>query len=100
MAQRVLLLLPTNTYRAGDFLAAAERLGVDAVVGSERRQALQDIAPGRTLTLTLHRPETAVRQILEFAARRSRSVWGRKSRKSTRPAECPRKTGLSVLTKP
>lgn len=74
MAQRVLLLLPTNTYRAGDFLAAAERLGVDAVVGSERRQALQDIAPGRTLTLTLHRPETAVRQILEFAARRSLSA--------------------------
>ena len=37
---RVLLLLPTETYRAKDFLAAAKRLGVDVVVGSERRQAL------------------------------------------------------------
>jgi len=40
------------------------------VVGSERRQALQDIAPGRTLTLSLHRPETAARQIADFAAGR------------------------------
>ena len=31
---RVLLLLPTETYRAKDFLGAAERLGVDVVVGS------------------------------------------------------------------
>ncbi len=44
------------------------------MVGSGRRQALQDIAPGRTLTLTLHRPETAVRQILEFTAGRSLSA--------------------------
>jgi biotin carboxylase len=71
---RVLLLLPTNTYRATDFLEAAERLGIDAVAGSERRQALQDIAPGRTLTLTLHRPESAARQITEFAARRPLSA--------------------------
>ncbi len=44
------------------------------MVGSERRQALQDIAPGRTLTLMLQRPETAAQQILEFAARRSLSA--------------------------
>jgi len=44
------------------------------VVGSERRQALQDIAPGRTLTLTLQRPETAARQIAEFAAGRPLSA--------------------------
>lgn len=44
------------------------------MVGSERRQALQDIAPGRTLTLTLHRPEIATRQIVEFAADRPLSA--------------------------
>ena len=37
---RVLLLLPTGTYRAADFAAAAGRLGVEVVVGSERRQAM------------------------------------------------------------
>lgn len=37
---RVLLLLPTATYRATDFTAAAGRLGVEVVVGSERRQAM------------------------------------------------------------
>jgi len=33
-----LLLLPTATYRATDFLAAARALDVDVVVGSERRR--------------------------------------------------------------
>lgn len=32
-------LLPTATYRAPDFLAAARRLGVEVVVGSEESQA-------------------------------------------------------------
>ena len=32
---RVLLLLPTSTYRAPDFVRAAARLGVEVVVGSE-----------------------------------------------------------------
>lgn len=36
MRSRVLLVLPTTTYRAGAFLDAARRLGVEAVVASER----------------------------------------------------------------
>ncbi len=39
---RVLLLLPTATYRARDFLAAARRLGLDVVVGSEQAQVVGD----------------------------------------------------------
>jgi biotin carboxylase len=62
-APRVLLLLPTNSYKAADFLAAAESLGVEAIVGSEQRQALEDIAPGRTVTLDLRDPAGAARQI-------------------------------------
>jgi len=34
-APRVLLLVPARTYRAADFLAAAGRMGVDLVVGSD-----------------------------------------------------------------
>ena len=37
---RVLLLLPTSTYRAPDFVDAAQRLGVEVVVGSEFKQAM------------------------------------------------------------
>jgi hypothetical protein len=32
---RVLLLVPARTYRAADFLAAADRLGLDLIVGSD-----------------------------------------------------------------
>ena len=64
---RVLLLLPTNTYKAADFLAAAERLGVDALVGAEQRQALEEVAPNRTLTLDLANPAAAARQIAGHA---------------------------------
>ncbi len=48
---RLLLLIPTTSYRVADFMAAAERLGVEVVVGSDRRSVLEDFAPGRTLTL-------------------------------------------------
>ena len=37
---RVLLILPTATYRAPDFLAAARALGVEVIVGSEQPQAM------------------------------------------------------------
>ena len=45
---RVLLLLPTATYRAPDFVAAARALGVEVVVGSERaaRRCGRDGRPG------------------------------------------------------
>jgi biotin carboxylase len=67
----VLLLLPTTTYRAHDFLEAAGRLGVETVVGSDRKQALEDIAPERSLTLDLRDPQAAASQIARFAASRS-----------------------------
>ncbi|HEV8122501.1 MAG TPA: ATP-grasp domain-containing protein [Candidatus Polarisedimenticolia bacterium] len=68
---RVLLLLPTHTYKAADFLEAAARLGVEAVVGSERRQALEGVAPaGGTLTLTLEDPAVAAAEIAAFARQR------------------------------
>jgi biotin carboxylase len=64
----VLLLLPATTYRARDFIQAAERLGVETVVGSDRRQALQDLQPARGVTLDRRDPATAASQIVAFAA--------------------------------
>ncbi len=60
---RVLLLLPTATYRAADFVAAAARLGVEVVVGSEHRQALSRSMSDRAVVVPLDRPGAAVEAI-------------------------------------
>jgi biotin carboxylase len=64
---RLLLLLPTATYRAGDFLAAAQALGAEVVVASERR--LVSIGDDQ-LTLDLRRPEAAAEAIAAAAEER------------------------------
>jgi biotin carboxylase len=66
---RVLLVLPSATYRAPDFLDAAARLGAEVVVGSEHRQALSESMGDRSVTLTLSRPEMAADQIARLAER-------------------------------
>jgi biotin carboxylase len=66
---RVLLLLPSATYRAPDFLAAARDLGVEVVVASDRRQALSGVLGDRALTLNLRRPEEAAERIVALAER-------------------------------
>ena len=68
---RVLLLLPTETYRAKDFLAAAERLGVDVVVGSERRQALADTMGDRAVVVPLANVDAAAEIIFTLHQRRA-----------------------------
>lgn len=49
--ERVLLLLSSSSYRAEDFLSAAERLRVEVTVGSDYRAALADQAYGSTIQL-------------------------------------------------
>ena len=64
---RLLLLLPTATYRAADFLTAARALGAEVVVASERRL----VSMGDTqLTLDLRRPEVAAEAIAAVAKER------------------------------
>jgi biotin carboxylase len=67
---RVLLILPTATYRAPDFLDAAAKLGVEVVVASEHRQALSEGMGDRALVVSLRQPLRAAAQI-EHLARRS-----------------------------
>jgi len=69
MAERVLLLIPTTSYKTRDFMDAAARLGVEVVVGSDRRQALETTMPGHTLTLDFRDPERRLGEILELARR-------------------------------
>jgi biotin carboxylase len=66
---RVLLLLPTATYRAADFLQAAEALGAEVVVASEREQALAGLMGERALTLDLRHPEVAAGAIVALSER-------------------------------
>ena len=49
----MLLLLPTSTYRATDFVEAAGRLGAEVVVGSEVAQAMADDMGDRALVVPL-----------------------------------------------
>ena len=67
---RVLLLLPTSTYRAPDFVAAAAALGVEVVVGSEQAQAMAAAMGDRALVVPLSDPAGAA-DAIEALHRRS-----------------------------
>jgi biotin carboxylase len=66
---RVLLLLPSGTYKAPDFLEAARRLGVDVVVASETEQTLADAMGDRALVVDLADPSGSAKKIAALAAR-------------------------------
>jgi biotin carboxylase len=67
---RVLLLLPSGTYKAPDFLAAAARLDVDVVVASDTEQTLAEAMGDRALVVDLADPPGAAGAIGALAARR------------------------------
>src|SRR5687768_14540506 len=64
---RLLLLVPTTSYRADDFMEAAGRLGVDVTVATEHASTLQRQNPGALLSLDFAHPEQSVRRAVEFA---------------------------------
>jgi len=66
---RVLLLSTTTSYRAGAFLEAARKLGVDVVVGSDQPQALAALHPAGHLTLDFSDPVRAAQEVVAFAGR-------------------------------
>jgi biotin carboxylase len=66
---RVLIILPSATYRAADFTKAAAGLGVDLVVASDRRQAMSGFLGDRALVLPLKRPEEAAQRVVEHDQR-------------------------------
>ena len=68
----LLLLVPTRSYRTDDFTAAAARLGVPMVVGSDRCHRLEEAfgATPEMLSLDYRRPARAAEQIAAAARRR------------------------------
>ena len=64
---RLLLLLPTATYRTAAFVEAARRLGVDLTVASERPSTFQAANPTGLVTLDFSHPDVAAQQARAFA---------------------------------
>jgi len=66
---RLLLLLPTTTYRTTAFVEAARRIGAELTVASERPSTLEAANPAGLLTLAFQHPERAADQAHDFARR-------------------------------
>src|SRR2546427_9517949 len=64
---RLLLLLPTVTYRTVAFVEAARRLGVDVTVASERPSTFERANPTGLVTLDFADPTHAATQARAFA---------------------------------
>jgi biotin carboxylase len=72
----LLLLVPTTSYRLDDFQAAARRLGVPLLLGTDRCHCIEEAfgAEADLLSLDYRRPARAAAQIVEAA--RARPIRG------------------------
>jgi biotin carboxylase len=64
-----MLLMPATSYRAGDFMAAARRLGADVIVASDHAQVLAAFTGDQCLHVGLTPTEDNLRTIVEHALR-------------------------------
>lgn len=65
---RLLLLIFIMSYRVADFLAAAERIGIEVVIGCDEASVVEEISHGHALTLDFTDAEDGARRIAAFAA--------------------------------
>jgi biotin carboxylase len=68
-ASRLLLLLPTTTYRTEAFVEAAGRLGVELVCASERPSTFEALSPDSLLTLDFADLQASAATVADFARR-------------------------------
>ena len=69
MNDRLLLLLPTTTYRTQAFVDAATKLGVDLVCAADQPNVFEESAPDHLVTLDFNNPERAAARIAELHRR-------------------------------
>src|SRR2546422_10852064 len=82
---RLLLLLPTTTYRTTAFVEAARQIGVELTVASEQASTLEAVNPAGLLTLDFEQPERAADAVRVFATQYPiDGVVGVEDRKSRR----------------
>ena len=65
---RVLIVLPSASYRVADFVAAAKTLRVEAVIATDAAQVMAADMAHRLVRIDPRRPEWSARRIVEFAA--------------------------------
>jgi ATP-grasp N-terminal domain len=68
MPGRVLILAATTAYQVDDLTAAAERLGLEPVLGTDRCHVLAEVWPAGALALDFRDPRRAAEQVLDAAA--------------------------------
>lgn len=61
--------MASTTYKAADFLRAADHLGIAVSVGSDHEASLEEEAPGSTLALDFADPAASIAAIAELHAR-------------------------------
>lgn len=66
--RRVMLLIPGSSYRAADFMQAAAKLDITAVVGSDEWNPLQDLQPANYAELNFTDVDKGVEQLEAFAS--------------------------------
>src|SRR3972149_2662795 len=64
---RILLLIPSRTYRTADFIEAASALDIEVVVGMEERPAVADVMGERWLALSLTDVASGRQAIVDYA---------------------------------
>lgn len=66
---RVLIVLPSASYRSADFVAAAKTLRVEAVIATDASQVMREQMGQRLVRVDPRRPEWSAGRIVEFAQR-------------------------------
>ena len=69
MTPRLLLFLPSTTYRAAAFIEAARCLGIDLTVATDHRSVFDTAQPDKLLALDFGRPESVREQVRAFSGR-------------------------------
>ncbi len=67
--RRVVLIIPSATYRATDFMAAAGRLGLELIIASDRRSTLEALMGDRAQVIRLDRPDEAAAKLARLHER-------------------------------
>ncbi len=64
---RIMLLIPSASYRSPDFMQAATELGIEVVVGSDKSNPLESLHPDKQVGLDFADPEEGARQIERYS---------------------------------
>ncbi len=64
---RIMLLIPSASYRSPDFMQAATELGIEVVVGSDKSSPLESLHPDKQIGLDFADPDEGARQIERYS---------------------------------